>query len=159
MKKFIIPALLCFVVQFGFAQKATDMSTPKISPNGTINYAVMENAPQFKGCENAGSKQQKGRCTTEKIEAFIQDAFNENIARTLSNNITADDSVYIRFVINKQGMIENVGARTDNLTLKKEVVRILKTLPAFTIGKYRGTPINVTYGVTFQTNRLIKKRS
>lgn len=155
MKKFIIPALVCLIAHFGFAQNATDMSTPRITPNGTINFSVMDNAPQFSGCENAGSKQQKNKCTADKIENFIQTAFNSNIARTIPNN-TADNAVYIRFIVNKQGTIENVGVRTNNANLRKEVTRIVKTLPSFSRGTYKGTAVNVSYAVTLQADRLLR---
>ncbi|MEM6718446.1 MAG: hypothetical protein AAF611_03925 [Bacteroidota bacterium] len=158
MKKFILPAIFCLVAHFGFAQNATDMSTPKVAPNGTMNFSVMDNAPQLKGCENAGSTQLKNKCTSDKIEAFIQDAFNQNIARTIENN-TADNAVYIRFIVNTQGTVENVGVRTNNPTLKKEIERIVKTLPSFTRGTHQGVSVNVSYAVTLQADRLIRKRS
>ncbi|WP_298513587.1 hypothetical protein [uncultured Kordia sp.] len=155
MKKFIIPAFVCLAVQFGFAQNATDMSTPKVSPNGTINFSVMDNAPQLSGCENAGSVQQKNKCTSDKIEAFIQNAFNKDIARTIPND-TKDNSVYIRFIVNKQGAVENVGVRTNNATLKKEIVKIVKTLPSFSRGTHKGTNVDVSYAVTLQADRLLR---
>ena len=147
--------LFCAAFQFGFAQKATDMSTPKLTPNGTINFSVLENAPQLSGCETAGTTQQKNQCTKDKIEAFIQNAFNANIARSIPNN-SADNDVYIRFIVNKQGAVENVGVRTNNPTLKKEIIRIVKTLPSFSKGTHQGTPVNVAYAVTLQADRLLR---
>ncbi|MGH1386058.1 energy transducer TonB [Kordia sp.] len=155
MKKIIIPALFCLIVQFGFSQKATDTSTLKVSPNGTINFAVMDNAPQFSGCENTGTIKQQNKCTSEKIEAFIQQAFNKDVARSISNN-SANNSVYIRFIVNTQGAIENVGVRTNNTAMKKEVERIVKTLPSFSRGTYQGTPVNVSYAVMLQADRLLR---
>jgi hypothetical protein len=155
MKKFIVLFLFCATFQFGFAQKATNMSTPKVAPNGTVNFSVMENAPQLSGCENAGTVQERNQCTKEKIEAFIQKAFNKDIARTIPNN-TADNLVYIRFIVNKQGSIENVGVRTNNPALKKEVIRIVKTLPSFSRGTFQGKPVNVSYAVSLQADRLLR---
>ena len=155
MKKIIIPALFCLAVQFGFSQKATDTSTLKVSPNGTINFAVMDNAPQFSGCENTGAVKQQNKCTSEKIEAFIQQAFNKDVARSIANN-SANNSVYIRFIVNTQGAIENVGVRTNNAVMKKEVERIVKTLPSFSRGTYQGTSVNVSYAVMLQADRLLR---
>jgi hypothetical protein len=155
MKKIIIPVLFCLTVQFGFSQKATDTSTPKVSPNGTFNFSIIDIAPQFAGCENAGSVKQQNKCTSEKIEAFIQQAFNKDVARSISNNST-NNSVYIRFIVNKQGAIENVGVRTNNTAMKKEVERIVKTLPSFSHGTYQGKSVNVSYAVMLQADRLLR---
>jgi len=157
MKKFIIPALFCLAIQFSFAQKATDTSTPKLAPNGTIHFAVMDNAPVLKGCENAGTSKKQNSCTVDKIEHFIQKAFNKNIARSVSNQKNKESSkVYIRFVVNKQGNIENVGVRTNNSSLRAEVERIVKNLPQFSRGTHKGNSVNVSYSLTLQANRLVR---
>ena len=157
MKKFIIPVLFCLTIQFGFAQKATDMSTPKMAPNGTIYFAVMDKAPLLKGCENTGTSKQQNECTADKIEEFIQKAFNKDIARSVSNQRnSANNSVYIRFIVNKKGNIEKVGVRTNNTSLKDEVERIIKTLPAFSRGIHQGKAVNVSYSLTLQADRLLR---
>ncbi|AXG69700.1 hypothetical protein KORDIASMS9_01927 [Kordia sp. SMS9] len=156
MKKFIIPILFCFTVHCGFAQKATNMSTPKVAPNGTMNFSVMDNAPQFKGCENTGSKREKNKCTSQKIENFIQEAFNKNVASTIPSN-SENISVYIRFIVNTNGGIENVGVRTNNPVLLKEVERIVKTLPNFSRGTHQGMNINASYAVTLESNKLLNR--
>ncbi|QHI38298.1 hypothetical protein IMCC3317_36890 [Kordia antarctica] len=155
MKKFIIPALFCLIVQFSFAQKATDMSTPKVSANGTIHFAVMDKAPVLEGCENAGSSKKQNKCTADKIETFIQKAFDKDIARSLSND-SVNNAVYVRFIINKQGAIENVGVRANNSKLKGEVERILKTLPKFSRGTHQGNAVTVSYSLTLQADRLLR---
>lgn len=157
MKKFIIPALFCLTIHVGFAQKATDMSTPKVAPNGTIHFAVMDNAPVLKGCENVGTSKKQNKCTADKIEDFIQKAFDKNIARSVSQKRnSANNTVYIRFIVNKQGSIENVGVRTTNSSLKSEVERIVKTLPAFSRGTHKGSSVNVSYSLTLQADRLLR---
>ncbi|MFK7749678.1 MAG: hypothetical protein AB8B65_14875 [Kordia sp.] len=156
MKKFIIPALFCLTIQFGFAQKATNTSTLKVSPNGTINFSVMDNAPQFAGCENKGAVKEQNKCTSKKIEAFIQQAFSKNVARSINTN-SIDAPIYIRFIVNKQGAVENVGVRTNNISMKNEIARIVKTLPSFSRGTHNGTNVNVSYSVMFQANRLLRE--
>lgn len=156
MKKFIIPALICLTVQFGFSQKATDMSTPKVSPNGTVNFSVMDNAPQLEGCKNSGTVKQQNKCTAAKIESFIQQNFNKDIARSISNN-TVNNAVYVRFIIDKQGNVQNVGVRTNNSNLKAEIERIVKTLPSFSRGTHKGTNVNVSYSLNLKADRLLRK--
>ncbi|MCH2192861.1 hypothetical protein [Kordia sp.] len=155
MKKLIILGLMCLTVQFGFAQKSTDMSSPKVSPNGTMNYSVMDNAPQLSGCENAGTAQQKNKCTSDKIETFIQNAINKDIARNVLDT-TKNNLVYIRFIVTKQGSVKNVGVRTNNPSLKREIIRIVKTLPSFSSGTHQGVNVDVSYVVNLQANKLLK---
>jgi hypothetical protein len=157
MKKFIIPVLFCFVAHIGFAQKATDMSTPKVSPDGTINFAVMDNAPLLEGCENVGNSKQQNKCTADKIQAFIQKNFKKEIAKSLSvhRNIE-NNSVYVRFIVNKQGAIENIGVRTNNATMKAEVARIVALLPQFSRGTHQGTSMNVAYSLFLQADLLLR---
>ena len=155
MKKFIIPALFCLTVQFGFAQKASNMSTPKVSTNGTIHFAVMDKAPLLEGCENVGSSKEQNKCTADKIETFIQKAFSKDIARSLSND-SANNSVYVRFIVDKQGNVENVGVRTNNSKLKAEVERIIKTLPKFSRGTHQGNTVKVSYSLTLPADRLLR---
>jgi hypothetical protein len=157
MKKIIIPVLFCLTVQFGFAQKVTDMSTPKVAANGTIHFAVMDKAPLLKGCENTGTSKEQNKCTADKIEDFIQKVFNKDIARNVSDQRdSANNTVYIRFIVNKQGSIENVGVRTNNSSLKAEVERIVKTLPAFSRGTHQGNAVNVSYSLALQADRLLR---
>ncbi|MBC8753223.1 energy transducer TonB [Kordia sp. YSTF-M3] len=157
MKKFIIPALFCLTIQIGFAQKATDMSTPKVAANGTIHFAVMDKAPLLEGCENASISKKQNKCTADKIEDFIQKAFNKDIARSVSNQRNGENNtVYIRFIVNKQGNVENVGVRTNNSSLKAEVLRIVKTLPAFSRGTHQGNAVNAAYSLTLQADRLLR---
>ena len=157
MKKFIIPALFCLTIHVGFAQKATDMSTPKVAPNGTIHFAVMDKAPVLEGCENAGTSTKQNKCTADKIEDFIQKAFDKNIARAVSNQRnSADNAVYIRFIVDTQGNVGNVGVRTTNSSLKSEVERIVKTLPTFSRGTHQGNAVKVSYSITLQADRLLR---
>ena len=157
MKKFIIPVLFCLTISVGFAQTATDMSTVKVAPNGTIHYAVMDNAPLLEGCENAGTSKQKNKCTTDKIQAYIQKNFNKNIAKSISAKRNIENNkIYVRFIVGKQGNVENIGIRTNNSAMKTEVKRILTSLPNFTRGTHKGSAVNVSYAFSLQADLLLR---
>ncbi len=157
MKKFIIPVLFCLVAHVGFAQKATNMSTTKVSPNGTIHYAVMDNAPLIEGCQNAGTAKQKNKCTEDAIQAYIQKNFDKNTAQSISRQRNLDNNkIYVRFTVNKQGIVENIGVRISNSQMKTKVERILATLPNFSVGKHQGKAVKTSFAFWLQADTLLR---
>ncbi|WP_430410124.1 energy transducer TonB [Kordia sp.] len=157
MKKIIIPVLFCLIAHIGFAQKATNMSTIKVGPNGTIHYSQMDNAPLFAGCENAGTTKQQNKCTENKVQAYLQKSFDKNTAKSISakRNIV-DNNVYVRFIVNKQGAIENIGVRVSNEQMKAEIKRIVATLPRFSKGTHQGKAVNTSFSYWFQADLLLR---
>ncbi|WP_298418649.1 hypothetical protein [uncultured Kordia sp.] len=157
MKKIIIPALFCLIAHVGFAQKATNMSTIKVGPNSTIHYTIADNAPLMSGCENAGTKKQQNKCTEDKIQAYIQKNFDKNAAKAISakRNIT-NNNVYIRFVVNKQGSVENIGIRVSNKQMKTEIERIIATLPNFSKATHQGKAVNTSFSFWLQADLLLR---
>ena len=157
MKKFIIPVLFCLVAHVGFAQKATNTSIAKVSPNGTISSTLMDKAPSFDNCANAGSAAQQQKCTEDKVQAYIQKNFDKNTAKAISVNRNIENNkIYVRFIVNKQGTVENVGARSSNNSLNKEVERILKTLPKFSVGMHQGKAVNTSFTFWLQADLLLR---
>jgi len=62
------------------------------------------------------------------------------------NGITG--RVYLNFVVNKQGGIENVKViRGVDPSLDKEAIRVIKKMPKWIPGKQRGKAVNVSYSV------------
>ncbi len=63
--------------------------------------------------------------------------------------------VYVRFVVDEQGNAANAEIiRGVDVSLDKEALRVIKTLPKFKPGKQRGNPVKVYYVATinFQLN-------
>lgn len=59
--------------------------------------------------------------------------------------------VFVQFVINKEGYIENVKvARGVDPLLDAEAIRVVKSLPKWEPGSQRGTPVNVSYTVPIE---------
>lgn len=158
MKKFIIPVLFCLVAHVGFAQKATNTSIAKVSPNGTINYTLMDKAPSMDNCAYAGSAKQQQKCTEDKVQAYIQKNFDKNTAKAISANRSNLDNnkIYVRFIVNKQGNVENVGVRSSNNDMKREVERILETLPKFSVGMHQGKAVSTSFTFWLQADLLLR---
>ncbi|WP_046755035.1 hypothetical protein [Kordia jejudonensis] len=157
MKKFIIPILFCLIAHVGFAQKATNTSLAKVSANGTVHYSLIDKAPTLEGCENISDAKQQNTCTEEKIQAYIQKNFTASIARSISaNRNIAGNKIYVRFIVNKQGVAENVGVRVSNEQMKAEVERILATLPKFSIGMHQGKAVKTSFTFWLQADTLLR---
>lgn len=72
----------------------------------------------------------------------------------IENNI--EGTVYLRFVVNKQGEVSNVEIqRGVDPILDKEAVRVIKSLPKFKPGIQSGRPVSVWMSVpiVFQLNK------
>lgn len=67
-------------------------------------------------------------------------------ANARENNIKG--KVFVRFVVNKKGNIENTSiARGVHPLLDEEAIRVVKNLPKWKPGRQRGKPANVWYTV------------
>lgn len=97
-----------------------------------VPFALAEITPEFPGGEAALQKY---------IASHVQ---YPSIAR--ENSIQG--KVYVQFVINKKGEVENVSvARGVDAALDKEAIRVIQGLPNWKPGMQRGKPVRVFYTV------------
>ncbi len=67
---------------------------------------------------------------------------------TIAQENGVQGKVYVKFVVNKDGSIVNVEIlRGVDLSLDKEAVRVVKSMPKWKPGKQRGKPVRVSYNV------------
>ena len=89
-------------------------------------------------------------------EKYLSNSFNQNMAYHIKSELRYPEAalvnkiegeVLVDFVINVKGEVENIVATTNenNFELKKEAVRIIKSLPTFTPGVHNGKTVNVSY--------------
>lgn len=102
-------------------------------------FVIVENMPEFPGGELA-------------LRKHIAEHVNyPEIAK--ENGLQG--KVYVSFVINQKGEIENVKiARGVDPALDKEAIRVVQSLPKWKPGSQRGKPVRVSYTVpiNFQLN-------
>lgn len=98
--------------------------------------------PRFPGCE-ALSEQQARSCFQEKMQNHIKTNFNYP---KLAMEKGISGTVYIIFIINRDGKIENIRLRGDSI-LKQEALRIIKLLPNMSPGMVNGEPVEVPYSI------------
>ena len=62
------------------------------------------------------------------------------------------NKIYVGFRIDKKGFITEIQVRAPHPRLKKEAVRVVKTLPRMTPGKQRGKPVGMKYSLPISFN-------
>ncbi|HDZ06802.1 hypothetical protein LCGC14_0243340 [marine sediment metagenome] len=107
-------------------------------------FAVVDEVPIFPGCEDAEDKR---ACFNEKIQKHISKHFNYPQAAQDAN---IEGRVSVMFIINSEGIIENIKLRGPDKLLEDEVERIIKKLPKMTPGKQRGKVVNVPFSIPIQ---------
>lgn len=109
-----------------------------------IPFAVIEQAPIFHDCEVVVESQQRD-CTTNNIATFVNKNFNIDLASKL--NLTGEQRIITRFVIDKEGNITGVKARAAHPDLAAEAERVIKLLPQMIPGKHKGKAVSVPYSL------------
>lgn len=103
-------------------------------------FVVVENMPQFPGGELALRK-----FIAENVK-YPQDAKEKRV----------QGKVFVSFVINEEGAVVDLGLARGSgcLSIDKEALRVVSSLPKFEPGTQRGVPVKVSYTVpiNFQLN-------
>ncbi len=107
----------------------------------TVAFADLEQLPIFKGCEGAVDDK---ACFTEKMQSFVEDNFNFGIVKSL-NIDPGTKRVYVQFIIDKEGKVKNIKARGPHVSLEKEAIRVINSLPIFVPAIHNGKKVNVKY--------------
>ncbi|RXQ96512.1 energy transducer TonB [Ancylomarina salipaludis] len=95
-------------------------------------FVIAENMPEFPGGDAA-------------LFSWISNNIKYPVIAQ-ENGITG--RVYLNFVVNKQGGIENVKVtRGVDPSLDKEAIRVINKMPKWIPGKQRGKPVNVSFSV------------
>jgi periplasmic protein TonB len=110
-----------------------------------VPFAVIENVPIFPGCENLSNNDQRKKCMSEKVQAFVQKKFNTDLGSQLG--LTGVNRVIVQFKIDKSGNITDVRSRAPHPRLEQEAARVINSLPKMQPGRQRGKPVGVMYSL------------
>ena len=125
---------------------------PKPIPTGPDFFKIVEDMPQFGGCDDLKSKKERKICSDKKMMEFIYSKIKyPSIAR--ENGI--EGMVVIQFLIDKKGEISNAKIVRDiGGGCGKEALRIVNEMPNWSPGKQRGRPVKVQFNlpVNFKLN-------
>ena len=110
-----------------------------------VPFAVIENVPIFPGCENESGNDAKKKCMSEKISSLVNRKFNTELGSELG--LSGVNRIYVRFKIDKNGNITDIGSRGPHPRLEQEAERVINLLPKMTPGKQRGKAVGVLYSL------------
>lgn len=95
-----------------------------------IWFNIIEEPAEFPGGDRA-------------LYKFISDALHYPV---IAQENGVQGKVYVKFVVNEQGKVSNGEVlRGVDLSLDKEALRVINSLPDFKPGKQRGKPVKVFY--------------
>ncbi len=139
MKKFLFLFFLGLYSMSLLAQKED------ASPAKNVDFVIIDQPPIFPGCEKVAKNLQK-LCLQNQIKNYVNKNFNVGIAAKLGLK-PGLKRVYVRFTINKHGVIRDIKASGPHKKLEKEGIRVIKKLPKMIPGKLKGKTVDVNYTI------------
>jgi protein TonB len=145
MKKILF--ILLFVVANVFGQNTTEVVPARdhayeYEQEG-IPLAVIEQVPLFEECKTIPKEKQRD-CFQEMMMSHIKKHFYYP-EEAQENKIQG--RVVIRFIIEKDGSINEITSRGPNILLEDAATNVIKKMPKMIPGKQRGKPVRVSYTV------------
>lgn len=127
----IIPSLLVSFIIFGQTNNKGTFKVRKLKSDSEV-FQIVEVMPSFPGGQGA-------------LIQFL--ATNTNYpSEAKVNNISG--TVYVTFVVNKDGTIRDVRViRGVTKLLDEEAIRVVKLMPKWIPGKTRGKNVDVAYNI------------
>ena len=151
MKKLTLLLFLLFqLLSFGQEEPKEPIRIPLAKEEGKedsgLSFAIIEEVPLFPGCEEV-VRNKRLNCFQAKMNEHIQNNFKYPREARRKN---IQGRVLVMFIINKEGIIENIVAKgpedcEDCEILEKEAIRIMSKLPQMTPGKQKGKAVKVKY--------------
>ena len=116
-----------------------------------IDFAVVEGSPIFPGCKPSKKsslslrKEEDKQCLNKGIMKHIKKNFKyPKIAKEMG----IQEKIYVKFVIDKTGVITDVRVlRGEDKYLKEEAMRLVQSIPLMTPANQRGKPVSVNYTI------------
>ena len=106
--------------------------------------------PVYPGCEQA---EQKMPCMRQKILDFIGDNFDTDLIKEIKD--TKQISVYVSFIIDELGKVDEINIKSGYEKLNAELQRIIQKLPVIKPAEAGGYPIRMRYElpIVFDTGK------
>lgn len=114
---------------------------------GDVPYAFVKSMPYYEFCDSLEGLR-KNHCTQKQIIKLIR---NNYIRPKSAEGITG--AVYIRFVVNREGEIDNVTVlKGVNSVIDQAVIIAVQKLPDFIPGQHLGEKVSVYFTVPVKIN-------
>jgi len=160
---------LFFSFMTSYAQSETDIEYEEVdlsSEEQDVSFAEIQEVPVFIGCEELTSNEEKKMCLGKKLNRHVSREFNINVVKSkcIESKIVEEKEICVKseywpgfsggiarvfsqFKINKEGNVVDVKVRAPHEKLKREVTRVIKTIPIMIPGKQKGEIVDVIYNL------------
>ena len=141
-KTLLLSIFLCITTIFAQKNEVTPMkSKQKALDDEVVEFYSIEIPPIFPGCEN----------TSDKVKCF-QDNLHQHIKNHFTYPKEAQDSniqgkVFVKFIVEKNGILSIDNIKGPHPILEKEVKRILEQIPKLKPGIVRGKPVRMSMSI------------
>lgn len=113
-----------------------------------VPFAVVENAPIYKGCDESLKNSELKKCTSDAINVYIDKKFDTKII----NKLELPDGkikIYAVFKFDTTGKVIDVKSRASHPELEAEAIRVIESLPKMKKPGYqRGKAVIVPYSLS-----------
>jgi protein TonB len=124
------------------AQETRVVKKDSLKKDEGVSFRIIDKVPTFRECK--GDRTALKLCFNQKMyENFVRN-FNSDLPNELGLE-PGIKRMYVLFLINKEGKIENIRAKAPHPRLQEELVRVIKLLPRMVPGEQDGSPVGVKY--------------
>ncbi|MFN2260976.1 MAG: M56 family metallopeptidase [Psychroflexus sp.] len=111
-----------------------------------VPYSEVDLPPRFESCRGLSDSEAIKKCNSEKITQIVNANFKtSDIGQfNLKPKVVR---VYVRFLIDKNGNIQNIEARAPHPELKKRAEEVISKLPKMIPGEHEGETVNTYYSL------------
>mgnify|MGYP001372669382 CR=1 FL=1 len=110
-----------------------------------VPFDFIENVPIFPGCESLDGNAARKKCMSSKISDFVNREFDTGLGAKL--RLSGTNLVLVMFVVNKDGLVEQIQTRAPHPELEEEARRVIGELPEMKPGRQGGRPVPVSYTI------------
>ena len=119
-----------------------DIMVEEIEEDISIPFSVVERIPIFPGC--TGNNDALKKCFNEKIAIHVKTHLKYPESAV---EMGIHGRVYVLFVIDSKGCVNNIRTRGPDSSLEKEAARIIALLPQMVPAQQRDRTVTVPYSI------------
>ncbi len=130
--------------------------TIKANIPSNLTIHMVDRAPIFPGCEGK-TGMPLVKCTSSKINNYIGNNINHDNLKG-KNLPQGKHKISIYFTITKLGNIADISVQNPHEILKKEIARVVKSIPKMSPALFEKVKVPINYKVTLTTNINLKEQ-
>jgi hypothetical protein len=112
--------------------------------DNSVNINDVDTSPIYPGCLNKISQFDKTNCIISSISKYVNQNYNKNTANSINGKVR------VLFIVKEDGSTKVIDVLGNyNLDSKKELKRVIETLPKIQPGTLKGIPVPVKYSLLF----------